>query len=223
MKTKHEELGPKSSESTEASNDLVDTLILLTYNDMSGDLVASHNQSGGQTAHQITNVLLQPDIVSGFEREMQIRRYDHDVEIFQGANIILDEPTLDKGLDAVGANHSYVESFRTAIAEFVRFFGRAQNQYLDPQLQMLSKHLTISLQQLEEFLLTHFFTDPGQRGFEDMRYCLHPEFDITGSGNDSATNLKNYHELSEQLKKLVLEVRSNFSVYRNSARELLSI
>jgi len=76
-------------------------------------------------------------MVESFEREMKMRRYDHDAYVFERANLILDETSLNKGLDEVSGNHSYLESFLNSMVALSQFYSRTQNQYLDVELQRL--------------------------------------------------------------------------------------
>jgi hypothetical protein len=221
MKSKHEGTHIQIEEPSDAT---AQSLIMISVSQIGSDsMLVSQNQSGGQMAHQITNLLLQPNISTTFEREVKGKRDAHDIEIFRRSDSILDEETLNSGLDLVGGDHSYHESFYNSITKFSEFFERTQNQYMNRNLQVLSEELSNSLRQLRSSLATHFFVYPEHRNFEDTRYCLHPELNIDREGTGFPGDMATYDAFAEELTHIVSQVWDNFKTYRKALKESLLV
>ena len=152
---------------------------------------------------------------------MNRKRYEHDVKIFQQSNAILDEEQLDRGLDAVGGDHSYRDSFFISVSDFAQFFERAQNQYLDNKLAVTSQRLSKSLGKLTSFLATHFFVYPEHRSFDDAKHCLYPELNIDRAGRDGVEDMRIYDKFAQELNGIVAEAWDNYQTYRKTVKETL--
>lgn len=195
----------------------------LITNIFEGSLLLSQNQSGGQVAHQITNYLAQPDVSAALEREIQVRRDTHDLEVFERSDSILNEIALDEGVNLLTNDHSYHRSFNRSISEFTQFFEKAQNQYLNSNLETLSAQLSDSLRELSRFLVYNFFVYPKHRTFEDTRYCLYPDLNVDRAGTGLPEEMIRYDQFAEQLIKSVDKVSENFAKYRKAVKKTLCI
>ena len=145
------------------------------------------------------------------------------MEIFRRSDTILDEETLDRGLDLIGGDHSYSESFYHSILDFARFFERTQNQYLDGDLLICSRELSQSLRTFGLFLATHFFVYPENRNFEDPRYCLYPDLNIDRAGKGHPGDMVTYAKFAKQLNEIVTEAWDTFQTYRNAVKVTLMV
>ncbi len=216
MKSAHES---KALEPIEISDQAAHDFVLLSFGTLTSTSVTSKNQMGGQTADRITNILLSTASGDDFHAQMEQRRYEHDVRVFHESDTILDEEALDRGLNLIGGDHSYRESFFLALSDFSRFFSRAQNQYLNSDLAALSQELSQVLHRLSSFLATHFFVYPEHRNFENTRYCLYPELNIDRAGRGGHDDLATYDRFAEELNQIVAEARQKYQTYRKNVKE----
>jgi hypothetical protein len=207
----------------EPSDEIAHALITISSNDFSGgSLLLNQNQSGGQVAHQITNLLLQPDISVGLEREIQIRRDTHDLDIFRRADSILTEDQLDRICSDLLGSNCYRDSLFLAICGFCEFFDKTQNQYLNGNLASLTLELSKSLNNLIEFLTYRFFVFPEHQSVEaDTKFCLQPDLCIDRSLSVSKEDMIEYDRLVEKLYSLVNESSKAYVSYRKAVKERL--
>lgn len=220
IKSEHE---LKYQRGQEPSDEIASALITMSSTQISeGSLLVGKNQSGGQMAHQINNLLLQPNLSTTFEHEVQSRRDLHDLEIFRRSDLLLDEDKLTDGLDLLSNDHSYHQSFFRSIRLFSRFFEKSQNQYLNGNLEALSKRLAISLGKLCTFLTYNFFVHPVRQDFENTRYCLYPDLNIDRLGNGSREQMLTYNKYMKELYDIVDRVGDDFAVYRKAIKETSS-
>ena len=159
IKLGHETVHQNGQEPTdEIANTLIANISSNSFSD--GSLLLTSNQTGGQVAHQISNFLLQPNASAALEREIQVRRDTHDLEIFRKSDSILDEDGLDRGLSILLGDHSDRDDFFVRMDQFCAYFGRVQNHYLNSNLAKLSSDMAVAIWHLKNFLVYNFFDYP---------------------------------------------------------------
>lgn len=221
IKVDHEAAASQASEPTD---EVADSLLTVSSNLISGgSLLSSSNQDGGQIAHQINNLLLQPYVSAGLEREIHIRRDAHDLDIFRRSDSILDEDQLERALSTLLADHSYRNNFFTASTEFCYFFSKVQNHYLNTNLVELSLGLAAALNELTNFLADNFFDYPENQTNENIRFCLHPHLNIDRAGRGKFEGMVRYDKYAEELRTVVNKASGAFAVYRRAIKETLIV
>ncbi|MDT7542837.1 MAG: hypothetical protein QOE33_2741, partial [Acidobacteriota bacterium] len=177
IKTNHEGLNQRGEE---PSDEVATVMIGASYNQVTdGSLLLSQNQTGGQTANQITNFSLQPDLAASLEREIQIKRDAHDLDIFRRSDLIFHEDQLDQLYSLLIGNHSYRNSLYIAMSNFIDFLSKTQNQFLNGRLESSSSEIVSSFRKLREFLIFRFFDFPdNQPANADIQFCLQPDLCI---------------------------------------------
>ncbi len=153
IKSEHEKTHPNG---TEPDDEVASLLISsVSSSHFEGSLLTNNQQSGGQAAHSITNLVLNSDLSLALEQDIQLRRDAHDLRIFESADSILGEEFLFEALSKLSWDHSYNRSFSTSVREFCYFLEQAGNQYLHKDLAALSSGMISVLKQLSDFLATH--------------------------------------------------------------------
>jgi hypothetical protein len=209
----------------ELSDEVAKAMIMASYNQITdGSLLLSQHQAGGQAAHQITNFLLQPDLAVSPEREIQIKRDAHDLDIFRRSDLIFNEDQLDQLCSLLIGNHSYRNSLYLAMSDFSDFLNKIQNQYLNIRLESLTSELIISLNRLIEFLIYRFFDFPdNQPADADIQFCLQPDLCIDRSHHISQVDMIAYDKLANELQALVNAASKAYAVYRRAIKETLFV
>jgi hypothetical protein len=220
IKSKHED---RQTEGNEPDDQIATALITaIGSNSISGgSLLFGQNQSGGQMANQITNLLLQPDISAALERDLKTRRDTHDTEIFRRSDAILNEAMLDQGFSLLLGDHSYHESFRSPIIIFCDFFDKIENEYLNSNLAPLTFELTVALKELLSFIAIHFFVFPESQRYDDTRYCLYPDLCIDRRGSGEPEEMSKYDKYTEQLRQVVNKASKAYVTYRRAIKQTL--
>lgn len=222
IKLEHEATNQNGEEPTDKiAETLIANISLNSFSD--GSLLLTNNQTGGQVAHRISNFLLQPDASAALEREFQVRRDTHDLEIFRKADSMLDEEELDRGLSILLGDHSYRNDFFDRMDRFCEYFNKVQNHYLNGNLANLSSDLLAALSPLKSFLVYNFFDYPEDRTGENTRYCLYPDLCIDRSSRGRPDDMVRYDQFAGQLTTAVNRASMAFVTYRKAIKETLFV
>jgi len=217
IKSEHER---SHSGTPEPSDEVASTIMT---NISGGSLLLSQNQSGGQMAHQINNYLLQPEVSATLEREIQVRRDTHDLEIFRRSDSIFTEEQLDRLCSDLLGSHCYRDSFYIAIITFYEFFDKTKSQYLNNSLAQLSLQLSEALKKLSAFLMYNFCVFPEDQKHEDTQLCLYPDLCLDRGHPVSTEDMTKYDEYVQQLHGIVNDASTAYVSYRKAVKETLFI
>lgn len=205
----------------EASDEVVG---MLTSNSQNAEIIStSTNQSGGQTANRIYNVLQKEESANDWEREIKIKRFNHDLEIFRQSSELLDEDTLEIMCESLMGDDSYRESYRLPISDFIYFSEKISNHYIDDNLNEKYSNLNKSLRHLLGFLALNFFTKPLNNDSDDTRFCLYPDLNIDRGGKGAPGDMIMYENYANKMVKKVEEVREAYKDYRKNIKEILFV
>ncbi|HEY0428424.1 MAG TPA: hypothetical protein VGC76_11640 [Pyrinomonadaceae bacterium] len=208
----------------EPTNEIASTLIDNSQNSVNISLTTSQNQSGGQTANQIYN-LLQPNVsASDWENEIQRKRYSHDLEIFKQSDELLPEENLERILGKIFGSHQYRDNDFIFIGNFIEFAEKKKNQYLDEEINEAYNQLTDNLNKLAYFLGMKFFIYPDNQKSENMSFCMQPDLnpDRGMLGLDPEYS-GIYSKLTDELNILLRDVQQSYTEYRRAVKENLVI
>lgn len=217
IKSEHEKANPSGYEPTDAIAN-----IFLT-NVSGGSLLLSQSQTGGQIANQINNFLSQPDVSAALEREIQVRRDTHDLEIFRQSDAILNEDQLERLFSDLLGDNSYRDSFYIAVVNFYEFFDKTSNQYLNSNLAEMCLQLSEAFKRLVAFLMYNFFVFPDNQTHEDTKLCLYPDLCLDRGWQVSHEDMVKYDEYVQQLFELVNKASNAYITYRKAVKETLFI
>jgi hypothetical protein len=93
-----------------------------------------------------------------------LRRSEHDAEVFNRINQIMDETSLKNILDWIGTDHSY-ESDQIAILDKFYYEAREyKNSFLHSEIEDKKQELISALGKLRNYLSLNFFV------FQTVRY-----------------------------------------------------
>ncbi len=183
----------------------------------------SSNQMGGQIAQNISNFVLTPDSSSQYEKELQMRRDDHDVKIFQESDLIFSEEQLSVGLSNLFGGHYYRDNFINSLNEFYNYLVKRKNQYLNQNLLNVTEELLSSLRELEQFLAYNFFDYPPNQLTENMRFCLYPDLCIDRGGRVNPGDMKLYDSHVEKLNDVNKKAWESYVNYRREIKVTLLV
>lgn len=214
----------KSFQNGEEPNDATVNALIDNSQGFINASATSQNQSGGQTANQITNYLATPQTADDWEREIKFKRYNHDLEIFRQSNEILDEDKLETLCYWLMCDDSYRKSHKMPLNEYERFFKKASSSYLNDMLNESCSKLVESVTLLNNFLGKHFFYKPlNNDDDDDMRFCLYPDLNIDRAVRGGLINPRLYEQFADEMVDLVDKVKEAYKNYRKMIKENLFV
>jgi len=148
---------------------------------------------------------------------------EHDLKIFQTANIMLTERNLLDFLDQLGADHSYYRNPRIHISRYCNFFEEIGNGYLDQTIEKKNKELLSELNDLLNFIGITFFSCPGIQDTNDPRYCMYPDLNIDRGGRDDSEASKIYRSSELELNNHIEKVKDAYNGFRRTIKNKLKI
>ena len=146
---------------------------------------------------------------------------EHDRRIFAKLDGILTERRLRWEFDNELFNHHTTMDFDELLSSFADATLRVENQFLSKRCDRAVRDLIESIQALQGFMRREFHaTQTLPEGNAIIR--LRPELncDLSNVGGDGVVL---YHELGEQLDRLVKEVDSSYHKFRKLVKKQLSV
>ena len=148
---------------------------------------------------------------------------EHDRSVFQRADDIMSESDLYRMLEQLAADHSYFQSQRRQIAEFILNFEQVGNWYIRKSMANSTKKLIKSLNSFMEFKAVHFFVHPQNQSGENLRLVLEPALNIDREGTGKPEEMHKYSQYAQTLIKLIDDIESSYKTYRLNAKKDLGL
>jgi hypothetical protein len=148
----------------------------------------------------------------------------HDERVFRQADELMSEKELREVLGQLQSDDSYLMSQARRIDSFRSFFTETGNQFIDEAISEKLRALITNLDSLLTFLGIRFFVYPTNQDMtEDVRSCLHPNFNVDRDGDGTFESMKRYDDLQKMLDKVVEEARNAYQEYRRGVKHYLHI
>jgi hypothetical protein len=150
---------------------------------------------------------------------------EHDKATFIDSNNLLNEKMLVNITGYLVDRATMYAHDQDEIEEYVKYFKRVENSFINEQLDNHREALTKSLSELLEFTYSKFDMYPYHQNRDNYTIKLAPslerqmEFETEYDPNAS----KKYQDLYEELTNLVNEVKTSYKVYRRAIKTTLSI
>lgn len=147
-----------------------------------------------------------------FEGKKKEKIRKHDIKIFKNSEKLLKEQDLIDFLEWIRSDHSYKNKDLTQLYKYAEFLLFLENYYVDKDLQKAAIALGKSIENLLNFMALHFCEYPPNQKSENIKFCLHPEWNIDRGG--SWEHIKKYKNCVEKLEELCEKVEKNYKTYR---------
>jgi hypothetical protein len=175
----------------------------------------------GLLYHSVTNGLLQ--YIEFFSsKEHSERARVHDANIYQKSQEVLTERELFKFLSDLSYGHYYFLNDTTKIGCFDDYFSASENQYIDRTLAQAIQRILGEYNKLLEFLIPAFHVYPRNQQ-EDLRLCMHPEWNMDQEGHGTPEEIRRYKEANDQLNPLIKALEAAYRDYRSLVKSKLFI
>jgi hypothetical protein len=146
---------------------------------------------------------------------------EHDRRIFAELDAILPEPRLRWEFDNELFNHHTTIAFDESLSSFVDMAVCVGNQFLSKRCDKAVRGLTSRIRALQDFMRREFHaTKSLPQGNAIIR--LRPDLNCDLSVVDG-DGMARYHELGEQLGRLVEDVDSSYRRFRKLVKKQLSV
>jgi len=147
---------------------------------------------------------------------------EHDRSIFQRADAIMSEDDLKRMLEQLDIDHSYLQSQRRKMTDFISFFEHVGNWYIRGNMAKSTKKLIKSLERFMEFKSAHFFISNQSRS-DDPYLVLEPALNIDREGTGSPDETQRYGQYVRVLEDIVDDIRAAYKEYRLNAKKDLGL
>lgn len=146
----------------------------------------------------------------------------HDVDIFEKSDAIMNEQEVLAYLYSLEAGHSFWDSQFLKVGKFLCFFNYESNRYVSKKLYGLAEKVCNTFNQLGEFLCGKVYDVAVPPDAPDTKMGLYPYFDIVvRNGQDQEKWRQQYDNYVAELHKLVGAARQAYKHYHVHIREIL--
>lgn len=149
-------------------------------------------------------------------------RLEHDVQIFNRLNELMDEDNLEGTLNCLEVNHAYFYSKYSSIENFIYAIDKSDNAFADDSLNDAMGELRTSLQKLNSFLINN--CQQMRHGTNDDYLCLHPYWncDRDGTFGNREDDIK-YDKAMKEMFEVIDGTRAGYVSYRKSIKSKLAV
>jgi len=177
--------------------------------------ITSTNQSGGIIANVVN--------VHGALTEKKDTINEHDKNIFQKADEILDEETLKCILGIILGDESIRAQDIDKIEELKHFYNKTSNQYINENIEDSKKQFLDALENFNEFLGTDFDMFPYNQRGENYRVCMNPKVNIDRGGAPTDENFQEHMRLKTLLRDKSNRLQDAYDILRRIIKLTLHI
>ncbi len=185
-------------------------------------LFVKYKRNGWIRSNQIEKSNLESSLSE--KQTEKLERNVHDKKIFGKSNIILNEDSLGSIMFWLESDQSFELIHFHKIDEFINFFSKISNQYINENLIDSCSNLTISLGRLLLFMIDEFYE--GEFSTITEKRYLHPELNIDRDAvldNEQPDRDERLNTYSQELFEHTKKVKDNFIEYRKTIKDELVI
>lgn len=179
-------------------------------------ILTSNSQMGGITAN-IVHVNNYPQKM-GDEIDLADK---HDKELFLKAEAIIDEDRLLEILSILEHNQSIQMNEIQLIDDFIKFYSKSANEYLNKEIETNRRWLFNALSDLSEFINYYFDKWPYRQDEINFQVCLHPTTNCDRSGDLTTECFEKHHSLSNEMIRKIRKVSKEYAKFRRAIKEFL--
>lgn len=159
---------------------------------------------------------------NSFKKEHEKKKIEHDIDVFNRTNKILDETILKEMLEWIGADHCFESDQKAIINNYFQEIQEKKNTYLYQDIEDSKKKLIIQIGNLKNFLSLNFFVFPNNQN-PARRFCLYPELNIDRSLDPTPEESIRYDKKAEEMNLIIDEVYEKHEHYRLTIKRVLFI
>ena len=156
------------------------------------------------------------------KKEQDAKRSEHDIEVFNRTNGIMDETALKNILDWIGTDHSYESEQISIIDSYYHEAREHKNSYLHTEIEANKQEVINSLGRLRSFLSLNFFVYPKEQ-VQARRFCLYPKFNMDRGGFPTPEQSQTYDEKAKEMFSLIDSTYQSYVNYRLSVKQWLYV
>lgn len=146
----------------------------------------------------------------------------HDKEIFQMTDSLLDERTIKEILNWIATDHSYEKDQISALDNYHFKAAEDGNAYINSDLEKARVHLLTKIGDVRRFVSYNFFVHPsGQDPIH--RFCLYPELNWDRGGAPSPEQETIYNTKADEMLKHIEEAECAYGEFRVLIKRILRV
>ncbi len=147
----------------------------------------------------------------------------HDVNIFQTSKDILSEIDLTNFFEQLLSDHSYYSNDDIKLNRYADYFSLPENSFIDKEIESASTKLANSIKNILAWMSLNFFVYPRNQTNENIRFCMHPHFNIDREGHGDPEDSTKYNQKTEELKTMSNDVKTYYENYRSLIKNKLFV
>lgn len=171
--------------------------------------------------YHLINTGLYEFVLARVEKAGNVKREEHDTEVFRSLDEMMGEPYIKTVFDFMHTSDAIFWEDFTKLREFVVYASESGNQFLTQDLKLKTQSLVTSLDGLLGFINEKFDEYPYGQEKINFKMCLAPQLncDRAGSWEDGPQ----YGLLVREMMETSKAVNDSYKVWRTSVKENLAI
>ena len=146
----------------------------------------------------------------------------HSREQYKKFKSILSEEAIERILGNLIGDHSIYNDSTEVLRETLAFLRRTGGMFLDKEMHRTAQELRDAMENLVDFIGSHFFVFPSNQHRSNYRMCMQPEWNVDRATPNNSEIAK-YEALTKRLEELIKLTQDKYKHFTKCAHESMGI